>query len=172
MPVPSPFNFNAWLDEHKHLLKPPVMAKTIWADADIMVTVVGGPNKRTDFHVDPYEEIFYQVKGDITVFIQEDGKVRPVHIKEGETWFLPANVPHAPTRPADTIGVIVEWRRRRGEIDAHEWYCQQCNSLLFRKEAKIELLERDMPPVFEAYYSNPDNQVCKNCGHVNPGRPN
>jgi 3-hydroxyanthranilate 3,4-dioxygenase len=28
-----------------------------------------------------------------------------------------------------------------------------------------------MPPVFEAYYGNPANQVCKKCGHKNSGRP-
>ena len=58
-----PLTFKTWLDEHSHLLKPPVGNKQIWEDADLMVTVVGGPNKRTDYHDDPAEEFFYQLKG-------------------------------------------------------------------------------------------------------------
>ena len=41
------FNFDKWIDEHKHLLKPPVGNKKVFEDSDMMVTVVGGPNKRT-----------------------------------------------------------------------------------------------------------------------------
>ena len=32
---------------------------------DFIVQVVGGPNQRTDYHLDPYEECFYQLKGDM-----------------------------------------------------------------------------------------------------------
>lgn len=47
------FNFQKWIDEHKHLLKPPVGNQQVWKDADLMVTVVGGPNRRTDYHDEP-----------------------------------------------------------------------------------------------------------------------
>lgn len=44
------FNFQKWIDENKHLLKPPVGNQMVFKDAGLMVTVVGGPNqKRADF---------------------------------------------------------------------------------------------------------------------------
>ena len=61
------FNFQKWIDEHKHLLKPPVGNQLVFKDADLMVTDVGGPNKRTDYHDDPVEEFFYQLKGDMVL---------------------------------------------------------------------------------------------------------
>ena len=42
-----PLDLRAWIDEHRHLLKPPVGNKCIVAD-DFIVMVVGGPNVRTD----------------------------------------------------------------------------------------------------------------------------
>ena len=47
MPKLAAFNFDQWLNEHRHLLKPPVGNAQIWEDADFIVTVVGGPNVRT-----------------------------------------------------------------------------------------------------------------------------
>ena len=74
----SAFNFHQWIDEHKHLLKPPVGNVQVWQNTDMMVTVVGGPNQRTDFHDDPVEEFFYQLKGDMVLKVIEDGlKNRP-----------------------------------------------------------------------------------------------
>ncbi len=67
-----PFNLQAWIEEHRHLLKPPVGNVQIWQDADLMVTVVGGPNRRTDFHDDPIEEFFYQLKGDMVLRVMEE----------------------------------------------------------------------------------------------------
>src|SRR6516225_2927289 len=50
-----PFNFTRWIDEHSHLLKPPVGNKAVFEDSGMIVQVVGGPNQRTDFHDDPAE---------------------------------------------------------------------------------------------------------------------
>ena len=136
-----------------------------------MVTVVGGPNARTDYHVNPTEEFFFQMKGDVAIRIQHNDKPHDVREPEGSMYLLPANVPHAPMRGPDTVGLIVERIRKNGMTDTHRWYCEQCNNVLFDKTVRIEILERDMPPVFEAYYSDPENQDCKTCGHRNPGRP-
>src|SRR5215469_2182755 len=62
-----PFNFARWIDEHSHLLKPPVGNKLVFEDAGMVVMVVGGPNQRVDFHDDPGEEFFYQLRGDIVL---------------------------------------------------------------------------------------------------------
>ena len=62
------FNFARWIDEHAHLLKPPVGNQQVFAEAgDLVVMVVGGPNARTDYHDDPYEEFFYQLRGSMVL---------------------------------------------------------------------------------------------------------
>ena len=170
-PALESFDLMRWIAENRDKLKPPTAAKTIFTMDDFMVTVVGGPNARTDYHVNQTEEFFFQLKGDMTLGIQKDGEARKVHIPEGAIYVLPALVPHAPSRGPNTVGLIVERIRKDGLMDTHRWYCERCNHVLWEKTVFIESLERDMPPIFEAYYSDPQNQVCDECGHVNPGRP-
>ncbi len=107
------FNFKRWINEHRHLLKPPVGNKQVFTDSEFIIMVVGGPNSRRDFHVDPGEEFFYQLEGGITLATVQDGKRVDVHINEGEIFLLPPNMPHSPRRPAHTIGLVIERKRRR-----------------------------------------------------------
>ncbi|HVO15943.1 MAG TPA: 3-hydroxyanthranilate 3,4-dioxygenase [Alphaproteobacteria bacterium] len=165
------FNLQHWIDEHRDLLKPPVGNAQIWQNTEFMVTIVGGPNVRTDYHDDPAEEFFYQLKGDIVLRIQEDGKKRDVPLREGDVLLLPPHVRHSPQRPADSIGLVIERVRRKGEIDAFEWYCQKCNTLVHRREVQLQSLVDDLPPVFEEYYGDSALRVCPGCGHENPGKP-
>ena len=90
--IPFPINFTQWISDNEHLLKPPVNNKTMAVGNDFIVQVVGGPNARTDFHVDPYEEWFYQLRGNMHVNLMTDGP-QTVHIREGDTWLLPGNTP-------------------------------------------------------------------------------
>jgi 3-hydroxyanthranilic acid dioxygenase len=62
------FNFQGWIEENKEKFKPPVGNAQVWEDGEMMVTVVGGPNQRRDYHDDPTEEFFYQLKG--TIFLR------------------------------------------------------------------------------------------------------
>jgi 3-hydroxyanthranilate 3,4-dioxygenase len=89
MSIQKPFNFKQWIDEHRHLLKPPVSNQCAYDAEDFIVMVVGGPNSRKDYHWDEGEEFFYQLEGDIVVKIQEDGKAVDVPIREGEMFLLP-----------------------------------------------------------------------------------
>src|SRR5215203_4696636 len=100
MAVRRPFNLKKWIDENRHLLKPPVGNKNLYADAgDYIVMIVAGPNARKDYHFNETEELYYQLEGNIVVTIQEDGKAVEIPIKEGEMFLLPGNVPHQPARP-------------------------------------------------------------------------
>jgi 3-hydroxyanthranilate 3,4-dioxygenase len=95
------FNLKSWIEEHRHLLKPPVGAEMIWKDSEFMIMAIGGPNARRDFHIDPADEFFFQIEGDIVLeYIDREGKRQREAIREGDVFLLPANTPHSPQRPA------------------------------------------------------------------------
>ncbi len=135
--ITEPVNFPGWIEGNKHLLKPPVGNKEMFpGGSDFIVQVVGGPNQRTDFHVDPYEEFFYQVKGNMHVNLMTPDGPATVHIREGEMWMLPGNVPHSPQRPeAGSIGMVVERVREEGTLEKFQWYCPDCGHLAARGRA-------------------------------------
>ena len=165
------FNFQDWIDEHQHLLKPPVGNKQIWENTDMMVTVVGGPNQRTDFHDDPVEEFFYQLKGDMVLKVIEDGKIRDLFIKEGDIFFLPPHVRHSPQRPmAGSIGLVIEPKRPEGQKDAFEWYCFECDALVHRSEVQLKSIVDDLPKVYQGFYQDEVARTCPNCGALHPGK--
>ncbi|GLX78801.1 3-hydroxyanthranilate 3,4-dioxygenase [Thalassotalea insulae] len=165
------FNFQQWIKEHKHLLKPPVGNAIIWENTDMMVMVVGGPNKRTDFHDDPVEEFFYQIKGDMVLKVIEDGECRDVFIREGDIFFLPAHVRHSPQRPmAGSVGLVIEPKRPDGAKDAFEWYCFNCGGLVHRHEVVLKSIVDDLPPVYQNFYQSEQARTCPDCGELHPGK--
>jgi len=166
MSIQRPFNFKQWIDEHRHLLKPPVSNKRIWQDTEFIVMVVGGPNARKDYHFNASEEFFYQLEGDITVRIQEDGKAVDIPIKEGEIFLLPPRVPHSPIRPANTIGLVIERQRAENEKDGLLWYCDNCNNKLYEESFPLKNIEQDFKAIFDRYYASEEYRTCKQCGTV------
>ena len=162
----SPLNFKDWIEENRHLLKPPVGNKCVWKDGEYIVMVVGGPNSRKDYHYNETPEFFYQVEGDMVLKIMNNGKSEDVHIKEGDIYLLPAKVPHSPQRGANTVGLVIEYPRKRKMKDALEWYCENCNNQLWRKKFKLDNIETDMPVIFDKYYSDIDKCTCDNCGTI------
>ncbi|GAA3486285.1 3-hydroxyanthranilate 3,4-dioxygenase [Streptomyces cremeus] len=169
----APFNFRSWIDEHQHLLKPPVGNVQVWQDSDLMVTVVGGPNRRTDFHDDPIEEFFYQLKGNMVLRVMEEEGAPPrdLHIREGDVYLAPAHLRHSPQRPEEgSIGLVVEFARPEGSLDAFEWYCVNCHRLVHRSEVQLKSIVADLPPVFDAFYGDDAARTCPHCAAVHPGR--
>lgn len=166
MDRPSPLNLGAWIEANRDLLKPPVGNKMIWKDREFLVMVVGGPNRRKDFHVEDGEEFFYQVEGDITVRVMEDGGLRDIVIKEGEIFLLPPRVPHSPQRPADTVGLVIERVRKPGETDHLRWYCDACGEMLHDATFELRDLGTQLKPIIEGYYADESLRTCDACGAV------
>ncbi len=164
--IRQPFNFKKWIDEHRHLLKPPVGNQCVYNDDDFIVMVVGGPNSRKDFHWDEGEELFYQLEGDLTVHIQEDGRSVEVPIREGEMFLLPPRIPHNPIRGANTVGLVIERKRRDGELDGLLWFCEKCNTKLYEEYFQLADITTQFQGVFEKFYGSEDLRTCKNCGAV------
>jgi len=157
-----------WIDEHRELLKPPVGNKLIYHDTEFIIMVVGGPNSRRDFHVDPAEEFFHQLEGEMKLRVMQDGRLRDVPIRAGEVLLLPPRVPHSPQRPAGSVGLVVERARRAGEVDGFQWYCEHCHALLYEEQLAVTDLETQLPPVCARFYSNPEHRRCRRCGTVEP----
>lgn len=167
----TPINFPEWLDTHRHLLKPPVGNQQVWTDTDLIVTVVGGPNQRTDFHDDPYEEFFWQFKGNAYLRIIEDGARRDIPLAEGAIFLMPPHVRHSPQRPEPgSLCLVVERRRPEGVQDGFEWYCLACNGLLHRVELQLRSIVDDLPPLFERFYADTALRTCQRCGALHPGK--
>lgn len=163
----QPINLAKWIAEHREVLRPPVGNKRIWADSETIVMVIGGPNSRTDYHIDPGEELFYQLEGDIELGVVEDGEHRTIHIREGELFLLPARVPHSPRRGPDTVGLVVERKRLAGEEDGLRWYCEECQAVVHEQFFALEDIEAQLKALIEAYQSDASLRTCEACGHVN-----
>jgi len=138
----------------------------VWRDGEFLVMVVGGPNRRKDFHIEDGEEFFYQIEGDITVRVIEDGKVKDIPIREGEIFLLPAGVPHSPQRPANTVGLVVERQRKEDELDHLRWYCEKCGEVLHDASFPLQDLATQLKPIIEGYFADESLRTCKKCGTV------
>ena len=166
MLITRSFNFKQWIDEHRHLLKPPVGNQCVYDADDFIVMVVGGPNSRKDYHWDVGSEFFYQLEGDIVVKIQEDGQAVDVPIREGEMFLLPPRVPHNPVRGANTIGLVIERKRRDGELDGLLWFCEDCNAKLYEEYFQLEDITTQFQGVFAKFYGHLSLRTCEKCGAV------
>ena len=167
--LPSmPIDFKQWIEDNRHLLKPPVGNKMIWSDEDFIVMVVGGPNERNDYHYDEGPEFFYQVEGDMVLKVMENGEPKDITIHEGEIFLLPPKVPHSPQRFADTVGLVIERKRLPDEKDGLLWFCPKCNSKVYEEYFELKNIEKDFPPVFERFFGSEENRTCPECGHLHP----
>jgi 3-hydroxyanthranilate 3,4-dioxygenase len=165
MALSSPFNFKKWIDENRHLLKPPVGNQQVYkGNDDFIVMVVGGPNARKDYHYEEGEEFFYQLEGDIVLKVIEDGEPKDISIKEGEIFLLPPRVPHSPQRPANTVGLVIERYRRPGEKDGFLWFCENCNHKLHEEYVELTDIVNQLPPIMERFWSSDELRTCKKCG--------
>ncbi len=167
MAIGPPLNFRQWIDDNRHLLKPPVGNKCVYTTAnDFIVMVVGGPNSRKDYHYNEGEEFFYQIEGDIVLKIIDEGKPVDIPIREGEIFLLPSKVPHSPQRPADTVGLVIEKIRDRSDTDGFLWVCENCGEKLYEELFHLEDIVSQLPPIMQRFYDSEEHRTCKQCGTV------
>ena len=168
MPITKPFNLQKWVDDNRHLLKPPVGNKQVYiGNDDYIVMVVGGPNGRKDYHWEEGEELFYQIEGDITLkIINEAGEPEDIQIKEGEMFLLPPRIPHSPQRPADTVGLVIERYRKEDEMDKLMWFCDNCNHKLHEEVFPLEDIVTQLKTAINSFMDSEELRTCDNCGTV------
>lgn len=168
MAIQKPFNLNQWIEKNRHLLKPPVGNKNIYVDSgDYIVMIVGGPNARKDYHYNETEELFYQLEGEITVYVQENGKKKAMKLSAGDIFLLPAKVPHSPNRLENSIGLVVERKRIGKDIpDGLLWFCENCNHKLYEVYFELKDIEVDFLGHFNHFYGSQELRTCTKCGIV------
>jgi 3-hydroxyanthranilate 3,4-dioxygenase len=168
MAARKPFNLGKWIEENRHLLKPPVNNKNLYPEGtDYIVMIVGGPNARKDYHYNETEELFYQLEGNINVRIQEDGQPVDIKLGPGDMFLCPAKTPHSPMRSEGSIGLVIERvRAGKGFTDGLMWFCEKCNNKLHDTYFELHDIEKDFLPRFRAYYGSEELRTCKKCGHV------
>ena len=173
MAIPKPFNLNQWIDENRHLLKPPVGNKNLYIDSeDYIVMIVAGPNARKDYHYNETEELFYQLEGEITVYVQDNGEKKAMKLSTGDMYLHPAKTPHSPNRTEGSIGLVIE--RKRVGSDAKDgllWFCDNCNHKLYEVYFPLTDIETDFLKHFEHFYNSEDLRTCKSCGTVMEANP-
>lgn len=170
----QPFNFKQWVEENQDKLKPPVNNQLLHHDSGMIVMVVGGPNTRVDFHDDPVEEWFYQIKGDMVLKVVEGGVTYDVPIREGEVFMMPAHTIHAPQRPQEgSIGIVVESPRLAGMKEGFEWYCFDCGTRVHREEVSLidpSQIVDTLPKIYDSFHDSIEKRTCPNCGSLHPGK--
>lgn len=166
MSLRSPIPFQKWIDDHRHLLKPPVGNQQVYENAEFIIMVVGGPNSRKDFHYNEGEEFFYQLEGDITLQVIDDAKSKEIAIRQGDIFLLPPKTPHSPQRPAGTVGLVIERKRRPGERDGLLWFCEECGNKLYEEYFEMTNIVTQMQPIFEKFYDSKELRTCQECKTV------
>ena len=164
----APINLSRWVGENRHLLQPPVGNKAMW-NGDFLVMIVGGPNQRNDYHINPGGELFYQVEGDIVLKVVDGREHRDIPIRQGELFLLPAGVPHSPRRPAGTVGLVVEQPRAHEAADHHlRWYCPSCGHVIHDAAFQPVDLGAQIKEMLAEFNDSEELRTCKACGMIHP----
>jgi 3-hydroxyanthranilate 3,4-dioxygenase len=160
-----------WIEEHRESFEPPVGNRVIWEDSQFTAMIIRGPNARRDFHIDPSDEIFYMLKGDMVLEYIEEGRRHEQVIREGEIMLVPALTPHAPHRPADTWGLVVEIKRQPHQTESLRWFCDRCDAVVHEVTMHVADIERELRAAIERFDASPELRRCRQCGHVQPEKP-
>jgi len=172
----SPLNIPKWLEENAHLLKPPVNNYCVYNE-DVTVMIVGGPNARTDYHINETAEWFYQYKGSMILKVVDESipettpnsRFKDIIIEEGSMFLLPPLTPHNPVRFASTIGIVIEQIRPPTSLDRLRWYCPNTSCRQIVKEASFhctDLGTQIKTAVEEFRVVGEEGRRCGVCGEV------
>jgi 3-hydroxyanthranilate 3,4-dioxygenase len=164
------FGLWSWIEENRTAFEPPVGNKVIWEDSQFTAMVVRGPNARRDFHIDPSDEIFFMLKGAMTLETLEDGKRCSRTIREGELCLVPALTPHSPHRPADTWGLVIEVKRVPSQTESLLWLCDRCDAPVHEVTMHVADIEKELKGAIEGFDASEALRTCTACGFVQPER--
>ena len=149
-----PFNLDGWIETNLPKALGAIGNKEVFKHSDFIFQIIKGPNARNDFHIDPFDEIFYQLKGHIFLHVIEDGKERRLRIEEGDVFILPKQIYHSPRRPE--------------ELDGIAWFCPSCSNRLHQVDFWCDDIERGLKDVIAAFNADEARRTCAKCNTVLP----
>jgi 3-hydroxyanthranilate 3,4-dioxygenase len=135
----------------------------LWQEVESLAFVARGREYRSEFHINPCDEVMFQIKGQMNLHYRTpDGKEEIAVIREGSVIYTPAGIPHSPRFPPDAYALILERKRREGEIDRFHWYCPKCDAFLHEETFVVHNYADD--PVSKAYKRFFDHEEFRTCG--------
>jgi 3-hydroxyanthranilate 3,4-dioxygenase len=142
----------------------------LWQEPESLAFVARGREYRSEFHINHSDEFTYMIKGTMNLHYRTpEGKEDIVVIPEGSVNFMPANVPHSPRFPPDAFALIVERKRKEGEVDRCQWFCPKCDHLLHEERFVVEDYRVDhVSKAYQSFFDNENARTCKKCGSVMP----
>jgi len=142
----------------------------LWQEPESLVFVARGRDYRSEFHINPTDEMMYMIKGEMRLHYRTpEGKEEVAILKEGEVIYTPAGIPHSPRFPSDAYLLVQERKRKEGEVDRFHWYCPECDAFLH--EETFTVSDYSVDPVGKAYkrfFDSEEHRTRKECGHVMP----
>jgi len=156
-------NLQEWIDENRGNWG---QRRVIWQDSDFIAFVTRGPNQRKDYHINPGDEIFYQLEGELNLHYLKDNKHELVVLAAGEIFLLPKHMPHSPRRAEGSWTLVVERKRSEEEIDRFIWPCENCGNKLYETEVRFDDPGDAVNKATNSLRSDPALATCKECGQV------
>jgi 3-hydroxyanthranilate 3,4-dioxygenase len=168
MDLLSTYHLRRWVEENKNLFSPPYKTNRLLVDQkDFLVMILRGPNVRLDFHVEPGDEFFYQIEGDIELHLKPDGAKREVvTIRQGEIFLCPGSMPHSPRRPENTWGLVIERKRKPEENEEFVWFCERCDDNVLSRRVTQGDIGPQVTKIYEAFNVDTALRTCQACGYV------
>ena len=158
------FNLQQWIDENRNNWG---QRRVIWQDSDFIAFVTRGPNCRKDYHINPGDEIFYQLEGELNLhYLAADQSHEMALLRAGDLFLLPANVPHSPRRGEGSWTFVVERKRRSDELDRFIWPCENCGNRLHETTVRFDDPSDAVAKATNAMKADPKLATCSRCNQV------
>lgn len=144
----------------------------LWQQEECLCFVARGREYRSEFHLNPSHEFQFSIKGDLNLHYRTaDNKEHVAVVPEGHCLYQPPMVPHSPRFAPDAFQLVIERKRRPGEIDRFHWFCGKCDHRIH--EETFIVSDYGVDPVsraYDNYFNSLAFRTCRQCGTVAPGR--
>jgi len=142
----------------------------LWQQPESLVFIARGREYRSEFHINPSDEVMYMIKGEMKLHYRTpEGKEEILVLPEGSATYTAGGIPHSPRFPPDAFLLVIERMRRPGEVDRFQWFCDGCGNFLH--EEKFVVADYSSDPVSQAYknfFDSEEARTCKSCGTIKP----
>ena len=164
----STYHLRQWVKENEPLFAPPYKTNRVLVHYnEFIVMILRGPNIRLDFHVEPGEEFFYQIAGDIDLHLKPENQRREVvRIREGEIFVCPGSLAHSPRRGPDTWGLVIERKRQAQEKEGFVWFCERCDEQVVSEIVVQGDVAAQVARIYEKFNADAGVRTCKACGYI------